>query len=105
MPLPQLTEEQRRAALAKAAEARKRRAEVKAQLKNGALGLSEILERAENDEIVGKMKVSAMLEALPGVGKVRAQKVMEELQISPSRRLRGLGDKQKQALKERFGRR
>jgi hypothetical protein len=105
MPLPQLTEEQRREALAKAAEARKRRAEVKAQLKNGALGLSEILERAENDEIVGKMKVSAMLEALPGVGKVRAQKVMEELQISTSRRLRGLGDKQKQALKERFGRR
>jgi hypothetical protein len=105
MPLPQLTEEQRRQALAKAAEARKRRAEVKAQLKNGALGLSEILERAEGDEIVGKMKVSAMLEALPGVGKVRAQKVMEELQISTSRRLRGLGDKQKQALKERFGRR
>ena len=105
MPLPQLTEEQRREALAKAAEARKRRAEVKAQLKNGALGLSEILERGENDEIVGKMKVSAMLEALPGVGKVRAQKVMEELQISTSRRLRGLGDKQKQALKERFGRR
>jgi hypothetical protein len=105
MPLPQLTEEQRREALAKAAEARKRRAEVKAQLKNGALGLSEILERAEGDEIVGKMKVSAMLEALPGVGKVRAQKVMEELQISTSRRLRGLGDKQKQALKERFGRR
>ena len=54
---------------------------------------------------VGKMKVSAMLEALPGVGKVRAQKVMEELNISTSRRLRGLGDKQKQALKERFGRR
>jgi len=105
MPLPQLTEEQRRAALAKAAEARKRRAEVKAQLKNGAMGLSEILERAEGDEIVGKMKVSAMLEALPGVGKVRAQKVMEELNISTSRRLRGLGDKQKQALKERFGRR
>jgi hypothetical protein len=105
MPLPQLTEEQRRDALAKAAEARKRRAEVKAQLKNGAMGLSEILERAEGDEIVGKMKVSAMLEALPGVGKVRAQKVMEELNISTSRRLRGLGDKQKLALKERFGRR
>jgi hypothetical protein len=105
MPLPQLTEEQRRDALAKAAEARKRRAEVKAQLKNGALGLSEILVRAEDDSIIGKMKVSAMLEALPGVGKVRAQKVMEELNISTSRRLRGLGDKQKLALKERFGRR
>jgi hypothetical protein len=103
MPLPQLSEEQRRQALEKAAEARKRRAEVKAKLKGGALGLSECLERAEADEILGKMKVSAMLEALPGVGKVRAQKVMEELNISGSRRLRGLGDKQKQSLKERFG--
>jgi hypothetical protein len=102
MPLPQLTEEQRREALAKAAEARKRRAQVKSQLKNGSLGLSDCLVRADSDGILGKMKVSAMLEALPGVGKVRAQKVMEELNISPSRRLRGLGDKQKQSLRERF---
>lgn len=105
MPLPQLTDEQRKQALLKAAEARKRRAEVKGQLKNGSLGLIECLQKAEEDEILGKMKVSAMLEALPGVGKVRAQKVMEELNISLSRRLRGLGDKQKQALKERFGKR
>jgi hypothetical protein len=103
MPLPQLSEEQRRQALEKAAEARKKRAEVKAKLKGGALGLSECLDRSESDEILGKMKVSAMLEALPGVGKVRAQKVMEELNISGTRRLRGLGDKQKQSLKERFG--
>ena len=103
MPLPELSEEQRRQALEKAAEARKKRAEVKARLKNGGIGLTECLERAEADEILGKMKVSAMLEALPGVGKVRAQKVMEELNISGSRRLRGLGDKQKQALRERFG--
>jgi hypothetical protein len=105
MPLPQLSEEQRRQALEKAAEARKRRADVKAKLKNGAMGLTECLDRAESDEILGKMKVSAMLEALPGVGKVRAQKVMEELNISGSRRLRGLGDKQKLSLKERFGKR
>ena len=105
MPLPQLSEEQRRQALEKAAEARKRRADVKAKLKNGSMGLTECLERAESDEILGKMKVSAMLEALPGVGKVRAQKVMEELNISGSRRLRGLGDKQKLSLKERFGKR
>ena len=101
MPLPTLTEEQRREALAKAAEARRRRAEIKGQLKNGSLGLADVLKSTEG--ILGKMKVSAMLEALPGVGKVRAHKVMEELNISPTRRIRGLGEKQKQALKERFG--
>ena len=105
MPLPQLTEEQRREALAKAAEARKRRAEVKAQLKNGALGLSEILQRAEDDGIVGKMKVSAVLEALPGVGKVRARKLMERLEISSSRRVRGLGAKQRDSLLDEFSKR
>jgi hypothetical protein len=103
MPLPQLSPEQRRQALEKAAEARRRRADIKAKLKNGMLGLNECLRNAETDEILGKMKVSAMLEALPGVGKVRAQKVMEELNISLSRRLRGLGEKQKNALRERFG--
>jgi len=103
MPLPTLSEEQRRDALAKAADARRKRAEVKAKLKNGSLGLTEIFRNSENDDTLGKMKVSAMLEALPGVGKVRAQKVMEELKISPTRRIRGLGEKQRTALRERFG--
>lgn len=103
MPLPPLSEEQRKAALEKAAVARRRRAEVKAKLKTGSMGLTDLLVDSDNDEILGKMKVSAMLEALPGVGKVRAQKVMEELGISTTRRLRGLGDKQRTALKERFG--
>lgn len=103
MPLPPLSEEQRKAALEKAGLARRRRAEVKAKLKAGSMGLTDVLRDADNDEILGKMKVSAMLEALPGVGKVRAQKVMEELGISTTRRLRGLGDKQRTALKERFG--
>lgn len=102
MPLPTLSDAQRKEALEKAAQARRKRAEIKAQLKNGALGLAEVLRRTE-DDILGKMKVSAMLEALPGVGKVRAHKVMEELGISPTRRIRGLGEKQKLALRERFG--
>jgi hypothetical protein len=101
MPLPILTEEQRRQALAKAAEARKKRAVVKDQLKKGQLSLSELLSRA-SDDIVGKMKVSNALESLPGVGKVRARKIMERLDISSSRRVRGLGAKQKEALLAEF---
>lgn len=101
MPLPTLSEEQRREALAKAAEARRRRAELKAQLKAEKLTLRDVLARQE-DEIVGKMKVSAVLESLPGVGKVRARKLMEKLDISASRRIRGLGAKQKDALLTEF---
>ena len=101
MPLPTLTEEQRRDALAKAAEARKKRAQLKDQLKNGRLSLQQVLERRQ-DETVGKMKISSVLEALPGVGKVRARKLMERLDISASRRVRGLGAKQKEALLAEF---
>jgi hypothetical protein len=101
MPLPTLTEEQRKAALEKAAEARRARAELKDQLKKGTMKLKDVLARS-NDDIVGKMKVSAVLEALPGVGKVRARKLMERLEISTSRRVRGLGAKQRDALLEEF---
>ena len=52
---------------------------------------------------LAKLKVVSVLESLPGVGKVRARKIMEELEISESRRLRGLGNNQRAALLDRFG--
>ena len=103
MALPTLTPEQREQALKKAAEARKKRAEVKGELKSGKRTLADLLRRADNDYTLGKMKVSTVLESLPGVGKVRAQKIMEELDISATRRLRGLGSKQREQLLDRFG--
>jgi hypothetical protein len=102
MPLPELDPEARRQALEKAAEARKVRARVKHQLKTGELDLAGVLARAEHDEVVGKTKVAEVLEALPKVGKVRARKLMERLDISPSRRLRGLGANQRQRLLRTF---
>lgn len=99
---PELTPEQRRAALEKAAVARQKRAEVKEQLKCGSLTLRELFDQGDHDEILGKLKVVSMLESLPGVGKVRARRLMEELDISESRRLRGLGENQRRRLLERF---
>jgi DNA uptake protein ComE-like DNA-binding protein len=101
MPLPQLTDQQRKDALVKAAEARKKRAELKAELKSGKRTLVDVLS-LQTDATVGKMKVSTVLESLPGVGKVRARKIMERLEISGSRRVRGLGAKQKEALLAEF---
>jgi hypothetical protein len=99
MPLPPaLTAEQRQAALEKAAEARRTRAEVKAKLKAGSLGLSELFDQATRDEALAKLKVVSVLESLPGVGKVQARRIMEELDISESRRLRGLGRNQREGL-------
>ena len=102
MALPPLTPEQRAAALAKAAQARRVRAEVKDKLKHSGMTLREILDAGETDEVIGKMKVVALLEAMPGVGKVRAARIMDKLDISPSRRVRGLGAKQRTALEREF---
>ncbi|HEV3497699.1 MAG TPA: integration host factor, actinobacterial type, partial [Actinomycetes bacterium] len=73
-----------------------------AQLKSGNMSLATVLAK-EDDETIGKMKVSSVLESLPGTGKVRARKIMEKLDISASRRVRGLGSKQKDALLAEFG--
>jgi hypothetical protein len=102
--LPPLSDEQRAAALQKAAEARRARAEVKNRLKYSQGSLGDVIREGQQDEIVGKMKVSALLESLPGVGKVRARQIMEEIGISESRRVRGLGSNQIAALIERFTR-
>ena len=97
-----LSPEQRAAALEKAAEIRKARAELKEQLKAGKTTLPKVLDRAESDEVVGKLKVSAVLQSMPGIGKVRATQIMEKLKIAESRRLRGLGDQQRKALLAEF---
>ena len=99
MPLPPaLTYEQRHDALEKAAAARRQRAEVKAKLKQGAVGLSELFDQIGRDDALSKLKVVTALESLPGVGKVQARRIMVELDISESRRLRGLGRNQREAL-------
>lgn len=103
MALPPLTPEQRAAALEKAAAARKARAELKQRLKHSGTSLGDVLADGETDEVIGKMKVVAVLEAMPKIGKVRAQQIMERLEISPSRRVRGLGTKQREALVREFG--
>ena len=104
MPLPpSLTPEQRQAALDKAAAARRQRAELKEKLKMGSLSLKELLDQASTDEVVAKMKVAAVLEALPGLGKVKARRLMEEIGISETRRIQGLGDQQRKKLRERLG--
>jgi ribosomal protein S13 len=48
------------------------------------------------------MKVLSVLESLPGVGKVKARRTMEEVGISETRRVRGLGEQQRSKLLAAF---
>jgi hypothetical protein len=97
-----LSPEQRETALAKAAEARRARAELKEKLKMGTMSLREILDQADKSDTIGKMKVLAVLESLPGIGKVRARRAMEDIGIADTRRLRGLSVQARRALLESF---
>jgi hypothetical protein len=99
---PELTADQRAAALEKAAEARRVRAELKERLKMGSVSLNDVFDQADTDEVVGKLKVLSLLESLPGVGKVKARRTMEEIGISETRRVRGLGEQQRKALLQAF---
>jgi hypothetical protein len=99
---PQLTDEQRRAALEKAAEARRVRAEVKELLKTGSLRIPDLFQRAESEEFIAGLKVESLIAAMPGTGKIKAKRLMESLGIAENRRIRGLGDKQKEALIAEF---
>jgi guanylate kinase len=99
---PRLTDEQRLRALERAGISRKRRAIVKAQVKSGSLSIDEILEISKTDEAVANMRVRELLESLSGVGKVRALTLMERLEISPTRRVKGLGRHQITQIRNEF---
>lgn len=104
MPLPpELSPKARQEALAKAAEARRARAEMKDKLKMGSVSLRELFDLAEKDETIAKTKVVSVLQSLPGVGKVKARRIMDQFDISDNRRLRGLGVKQRESLLREFG--
>jgi hypothetical protein len=100
--LPELTSEDRAAAAAAALEARRRRAEIKDKLAAGELTIGEVLALSDGDKSLAKMRVVDMLEAIPRIGPVRAQAIMEQLEIASSRRLRGLGERQRRGLVELF---
>ena len=80
------------------------RAEIKNKLKTQTgFSLKDVIQQGQTDDVVGKLKVVALLESLPGVGKVKAKAIMEEVGIAETRRVRGLGPHQAAALIERFG--
>ena len=80
MALPQLSEEQRAANLKKAAEARHARAELRDKIKTGKVTLESVL--SSDDPAATRMPVRALIESLPGYGKAKAAKIMDELRKS-----------------------
>ena len=91
MSIPKLTAEQRTEALQKAQQMRTERMILRQELKTGRMSLAQLFERA-GEEMVGKMRVKYLLES----------KLMEEIGIDESRRVQGLGNRQKADLLAKF---
>ena len=93
---------ERAAALDEAKKSRQLRAYIKEQVKKGEFGVEEVLTLAGSNPAIARMRVLELLESISGVGKVRAEILMEKMKISPSRRIMGLGRHQVAALIKEF---
>jgi hypothetical protein len=101
MPLPELTDDQKLEALKKAQAVRRERSQLRSRLKRGEATVEEIL--MDDDPVTSRMKVTYLLRSLPRIGKVKAKKIMDEIGIDESRRVKGLGRRQREALISRLG--
>lgn len=102
MALPKLSLDEKKKALKKAQEVRSKRAKIRQNLKNGKTTIREVLANI-NDDIIARMRVVYLLESLPRIGKIKTRKIMSDIGIDETRRIQGLGNRQKQALIERLG--
>lgn len=99
MPIPERTAEQRAEALRKAHEARTARAAIRAGMRAGDIDPLVVLDEWHKDETWASLPARIWLLSLPGVGEATADKVMESAGVSRTRRLRGLGQHQRDALR------
>jgi hypothetical protein len=96
--VPPLTAEQRQQALRQAIAARAARKRLLQALARGQESIPAVLQRAKTDTIVGRTKVTALLTSLPGYGPAKVTALMQRTGIAPSRRIAGLGERQRRAL-------
>jgi hypothetical protein len=93
-----LSQEQRVAASRLAVANRRRRAEVKRLVKSGELSLADLFDLADDEECVAQMRAYDLISALPAIGEVKAARIMSRASIARTRRIRGLGPKQRAEL-------
>lgn len=100
-PVPELTYEERIAALDKGLSERRERAALKELMRRGDIDPCKALDM----EQAQGMRVTAFLDSCPGIGVAKREQTLREVGISSSRRVRGLGCRQREALKEWLGKR
>ena len=97
--VPVLTQEQRHEYLDRALQARRERAEIRAKLKTGEMSIDDVFDLAdEGNEAVRRMRVAALISAMPHYAKTSTEKLMKRLRIADNRCIRGLSNRQRNEL-------
>ena len=103
MSVPTRSAEQRADALAAALATRRERARLRTALKAREISVVDVIRGADDNPVWAGLRVSWLLECVPGIGVVRAERLMVDLRIAPSRRVQGLGERQRAALVQELG--
>ncbi|WP_308213805.1 integration host factor, actinobacterial type [Rhodococcus tibetensis] len=82
--------------------ARRTRAELRDNLKAGNLTLTQVFDLADTEEVVGRTRLLYILESLPKAGRVKARNTIEDTKIAESRRVAGVGSRQRTDLLDRL---
>ncbi|OWP22981.1 guanylate kinase [Microbacterium sp. AISO3] len=100
---PHPPEVDRAAASRRAVEARRERAALKKDVAMRVISPQELLRRAlaDPESPAGAMRVTDFLTAIPAIGENKRDRILADLDISPVKRLGGLGSRQRLAL-QRF---
>lgn len=94
---PQSTPEQRAAAMAKAAEVREARAEIRVKVKSGEMSVADIFANA-GDPVYGKIRIKVLLGWVPGLGPVQVRKILETIDVDEKKYVRAFSERQREAL-------
>ena len=97
---PKISNRLRRKAGEKAVAARRERATIKALVASGELFFFDLFK--DERKSIARMKLIDLLQSVPGIGKVRAELILDRTKISPSRRIGGVGHRQLELLREEF---
>lgn len=97
---PRLSRRSRRKAGQKAVLARQERARVKEEIASGEKFFFELF--ADERKSIKRMKLVDLLQSVPGIGRIRADLIMDRAEISSSRRIGGVGKRQLEILRQEF---
>jgi hypothetical protein len=94
--VPERTHDQRMRALRRANEIRTQRAKLKRDLKAGKVKVEQLL--LDPPEYVMSAKAFDMILAVPKYGRVKANRILSQCRISPSKTIGGLSERQRAEL-------